>query len=159
MAKDSEKKKFSIFDWLKSVNGKIAIVIDLFVGYEELMPRLKGFFGFDDDLASVVTECNKYTYEKIEAEKADAYMWQDYFLVQIEKINDRYSQDSLEYELKHDKFAVGIRSDKSGIRSYRNSRGEDCSVRVNRLGEKPAIEYYDNRKMEWLPIWIEDQAE
>ena len=147
-----------IWKHLGNINVKIGIVVALFVGYESLQPYISGLLGFNDDIEAVEQRCKDYTDEVTSENKADADQWLDYFLYEISRINDRYTQDSLEHARTHEKFAVGVRSDLNGIMSYRSSKRQDCSIRLNRMVDPIAIEYYDVNREKWLPIFIEDRA-
>ena len=152
MAKEIVKP--TVWDKLKSTNGKIALVIAFFVGYQELMPMLKDVMGFNDDIEAVVQECNDYTNEQIDNREHKAQDVLDIIVSDVDKINQRYVRDSLDYAFKHQKFAVGLRSDANGIVSYRSRHNAECSVRVNRISGQ--IEYYSELKQSWFPILFED---
>lgn len=146
--------KKTLWEHLSSTNGKIAIVIAFFVGYQELMPIIKDVLGFTADNKAIVDECNDYTDKQIDNKQTKAETYLDVLLEDVYKINKRYERDSLEYANKHTKFAVGFRSDLNGIMSYRDRFGNDCSTRVNH--QSGETEFYNQRKGKWDRCFFED---
>jgi hypothetical protein len=146
------KKK--AWEKISSTNGKIAIVIAFFVGYQELMPILKDVLGFTADNKAIVEECKLYTDEAIhnKEEKANSYL--DILMSDIVRIQKKMYNDSVTYAQKNRKFAVGFRSDLNGIMSYRNKFGRDCPTRINHLSG--TFEFYDMRQDKWLRCFYED---
>ncbi len=144
----------TIWEHIKSTNGKIALVVAFFVGYNELKPVIKDALGFNDDMEEIVYECNLYTDDQIEEQKEEAEKYLDILLADIYRINKRYEKDSIEYAEKHKKFAVGFRSDLNGILSYRDRFGVECATRVNY--ETGEVEFHNIRKDKWDRCFFED---
>ena len=146
--------KKSIFEWMKGTNGKIAIVIAFFVGYQELMPIIKDVMGFTADDKAIVEECKQYTDDQIDKKQTKAESYLDILLDDVYNINKRYERDSLQQALHFEKFAVGFRSDANGIMSYRDRMKNDCPVRLNHSTEH--IEFFNQRKQKWDRCFFED---
>ena len=139
---------------LSSVNGKIAIVVAFFVGYNELMPYVKDVLGFTADNKAIVEECKSYTDEKIQDKKDEAENYLDILMADIVKIQKKMYQDSVQYANQHKKFAVGFRSDLNGIMSYRDRYKNDCPTRINHTTGD--MEFWNRRKDKWDRCFYED---
>lgn len=148
-----EVKKPTIWDKLTTTNGKIGIVVALFVGFESLKPYVTDLLGLDDDIEAAIEECKGYTDSRIAAKDSIGDQWLDYLIYEVDMIKKKNEIDSL---TKDPTFAVGLRSDLDGIYHYRNRHKKNCSVRVNKMTNPYTIEYYEERKQEWLPILFED---
>lgn len=152
--KPTDKKK-SIWEHIKSTNGKIAIVIAFFVGYQELRPIVKDLLGVDDDIQAVITECNAYTDAEIMGKEERAEMYLDILTDDIYRIQKKMERDSIEYANNHKKFAVGFRSDHNGILSYRDKFGNECATRINHTTGQ--LEFFNLRKDRWDRCFYENQ--
>ncbi len=154
MGENTSDKKKTIWSHLSGANAKIALLLAFVVGYSELMPVVKDFLGFNDDMEEIAAGCNYYTDTEIKKKQDEAEKYLDILTADVYKINKRYERDSIEYANNHKKFAVGFRADLNGILSYRNRRGIECSVRINH--ETGRFQFYSMRRDMWLDCFYED---
>lgn len=148
---ETPKKKFDIWGWLTSTNGKIALVVGFFVGYQELMPIIKDVLGLTDDMKQTELNCNAYTDQKIEEKEGKAEMYLDILMNDVVEIKEELRQDSIA-DAQKEWFAVGLRANKDGAYIYRDRFQAQYPVRPDFV---EGCYYYRDHEGDWIKCYFE----
>jgi len=147
------KKEDSIFwKFAKSTGGKISVIVGLIVGLQFLIPWAREII-IGDKIENSNQEVYDYIDQKLDENKTEADEWLVYFLDEVERIDDRYSQDSLKADKRNQWHAVGLRADDSGTLKYRDRYGNQFPIRADVAQQRYMFKAKDNQ---WYWCYFEE---
>ena len=145
---------------LENKAAKLTLLVSLITSISFLTPIVTDFL-IGDTIKDNNEEVYKYIDQEIEKVKIEMYLadeeaqgWLGHFLIEINRIDYRYREDSLEDIRKKEWHQVGLRANKDGALVYRNRYMGQYPVRAN--WEKQRYEYKDSGG-DWTPCFFENQ--